>query len=248
MTEFIWGTLPSCTLPCVNGIRPDCLETSPCAVAHSAVHDGAAEPRVIQRATPSHDWHARCRTGRENYERCTQMITKFSVAGRSTLNANFGVAQKPGWKSICYWWIRYIWNCNLNYKNRIGFCTSWNVAELPGVRLQNKCTEIVNRNLPFRYTKRCIQDLAFQVCWNGYWNSSFHNTFHSNWNIRFRFTFQLELICKLKLLHLVKLKFGRRIIRHSSADDLPLIRRGSAAQVQMVVIFQILRDIRSKYW
>jgi hypothetical protein len=32
----------------------------------------------------------------------TPMITKFSVAGRSTLNANFGVAQIPGRKSICY--------------------------------------------------------------------------------------------------------------------------------------------------
>ncbi|KAJ7931621.1 hypothetical protein B0H13DRAFT_1857605 [Mycena leptocephala] len=32
----------------------------------------------------------------------TPMITKFSVAGRSTLNANFGVAQTPGRKSICY--------------------------------------------------------------------------------------------------------------------------------------------------
>ncbi|KAJ7827071.1 hypothetical protein B0H13DRAFT_1917873 [Mycena leptocephala] len=44
-----------------------------------------------------------------------------------------------------------------------------------------------------------------------------------------------------------------RTMRHSSADDLPLIRRrsaihrrGSAAQVQMVVIFQILRDIAVK--
>ncbi|KAJ7788433.1 hypothetical protein B0H13DRAFT_1936601 [Mycena leptocephala] len=45
---------------------------------------------------------------------------------------------------------------------------------------------------------------------------------------------KLELICKSKLLLLVKLKFGRQMIRHLSADDLPLIRRRSAAHLQRV--------------
>ncbi|KAJ7873746.1 hypothetical protein B0H13DRAFT_1894858 [Mycena leptocephala] len=78
----------------------------------------------------------------------TPTIAKFSVTGGLTLNVNFRVQQK---------FVR-----NLNYKNKIEFWTSWNIAEIPRVRLQNKCAEIENRNLSFRYKKKCDRNLTSQ--------------------------------------------------------------------------------------
>ncbi|KAJ7892176.1 hypothetical protein B0H13DRAFT_1886913 [Mycena leptocephala] len=45
----------------------------------------------------------------------------------------------------------------------------------------------------------------------------------------------------------IRLAEDPRTICHSSADDLPLVRRQSAVHPQMVVIFQILWDTRGKY-
>jgi hypothetical protein len=46
----------------------------------------------------------------------------------------------------------------------------------------------------------------------------------------------------------IRLAEDPRTICHSSADDLPLVRRQSAVHPQMVVIFQILWDTHGKYW
>jgi hypothetical protein len=136
----------------------------------------------------------------------TPIIAKFSVAGCSTLNANFLAAQKIRLKVNPMSVIKIRLKLDPKLHKEDWVC-SWNVTEMPEVAWQNKCTRIVNWNSVYTYKKRFVPNPALEVQ-----NPRFHNSFRRNWKNRFRGAFRVGLICEPKQMISAALKFGRKTI------------------------------------